>query len=449
MVEKIADNARDLELELEWFSHILSAKLRNYFAGENALVNIYAIAPPDFSKSDSFYGKFVTSCELTFAERLIVILALIPHIRPSLLDPFWTKNETTERGFTEFGGMRGVNHGGFMPTGETAAFILAGNDLELRFEMNHLFAADHPFAKHNILLLSTVAAGEPMLSGTLTISTEHLNWFITGIELKPNYNSEFPARLIETHLDWDQLILPSYTLEQLEEIRDWIKHGNTLLEDWEMNQKLKPGFTSLFYGPPGTGKTFSACLLGKYCGCDVYKIDLSLIISKYIGETEKNLAKIFDMAEHKGWILFFDEADALFGKRTKVSDAHDRYANQEVSYLLQRIEDFNGVVILASNFKTNIDAAFTRRFQSMISFAMPKASERFKIWQNAFSKKARLEKTVDLHSIAEKHEISGGTIMNVVRFASLRALSRNSSIILASDINEGIRRELHKEGRML
>src|SRR4029077_7397773 len=162
------------------------------------------------------------------------------------------------------------------------------------------------------------------------------------------------------------------TLTELDEIKQWVLHGSTLLHGWNMRHKLQPGFTSLFYGHPGTGKTLSACLLGKHCGCDVYKIDLSLIVSKYIGETEKNLGRIFDVAEHKGWILFFDEADALFGKRTRVSDSHDRFANQEISFLLQRIEEFDGVVILASNIKENIDDAFVRRFHSVVHFPMPK-----------------------------------------------------------------------------
>ncbi|MEY2564940.1 MAG: hypothetical protein QOH88_3133 [Verrucomicrobiota bacterium] len=224
-------------------------------------------------------------------------------------------------------------------------------------------------------------------------------------------------------------------------------HGHRLLKEWEMDRKLQPGFTSLFCGPPGTGKTLSACLLGQHCGCDVYKIDLSMIASKYIGETEKNLAKVFDLAEHKNWILFFDEADALFGKRTQVADAHDRFANQEISFLLQRIEEFHGVVILTSNIKTNIDDAFIRRFHSVVNFPMPKPRERLRIWRNAFSSRAVMEETVDLDLVADKYDLSGGTIMNVVRYSSLKALSRNENIILLEDIETGIRREFLKEGR--
>lgn len=446
MEDKLKANAADLEKEMAWFTGYLEVRLNSYFEKKG---NGAFPVPPDHSSGQSYFSNFISSRNLSIAERLTLILSLIPHIRPQLLDVLWAQNASTARGFTEFGGLKGINHSGFIPTGETAAFIVGGDDLQARFEVTRIFEGNHPFSKQSILSLSAVSPGEPLLSGALTISHEYLNWFLMGVERKPNYNLEFPAKLIETKLDWEQLILPAYTLEQLEEIKHWIMHGKTLLSDWEMDQKLKPGYTSLFYGQPGTGKTFSACLLGKHCNSDVYRIDLSMIVSKYIGETEKNLARIFDMAEHKNWILFFDEADALFGKRTKVEDSHDRYANQEVSYLLQRIEDFNGVVILASNLKTNIDQAFLRRFQSVIHFPMPKPSERLKIWLNAFSAKSVLEKNVNLHQVAEQYEISGGTIMNVVRYASLKALSRNSNVILQKDLEEAIRREFMKEGKSM
>lgn len=172
------------------------------------------------------------------------------------------------------------------------------------------------------------------------------------------------AKKITTTQSWDDLVLDGEVIKQLEEVMSWIKRGN--------DNKLKSGYRCLFYGPFGNGKTLSAGLLGKATGRDVYRIDLSMVISKYIGETEKNISKIFDRAENKNWILFFDEADALFGKRTSIRDAHDKYANQEISYLLQRIEEFNGVVILSTNLKTNIDRAFLRRLRSIIQFPIPK-----------------------------------------------------------------------------
>ena len=453
MADILSENAADLERDLSWFAEVLAARLNLYFQSdkidENMVSSIFDIPPPDLSHSYSYYAQLIRQHEFSSGERLTLLIAMIPHIRPQLLDVLWTKNEAIDRGFTEFGGLQGTTHGGFIPTGETVAFLLASDDLSTRFKLMRLFEGSHPFARYNILYLTSVNSDEPLLSGALTISREYLYRFTTGIERKPNFNSEFPARLIETKLNWDDLVLPFATLEQLNEIEHWIAHGHTLLQDWGMHYKLQPGFTSLFYGAPGTGKTFSVCLLGKHCGCDVYKIDLSMIVSKYIGETEKNLAKIFDMAEHKQWILFFDEADALFGKRTKVDSSHDRYANQEISFLLQRIEEFNGVTILASNLKTNIDDAFIRRFHSVVYFPMPKTTERLRIWEKAFSAKAVLEEKIDLSRIAEKYDLSGGIIMNVVRYSSLKALSRNGNIILIEDIEEGIRREFFKEGRAI
>src|SRR5690606_23710160 len=172
----------------------------------------------------------------------------------------------------------------------------------------------------------------------------------------------------------------------------------------------------------------------------VYRIDLSQVVSKYIGETEKNLEKVFRKAENKNWILFFDEADALFGKRSLVQNAHDKYANQEVSYLLQRVEDFPGLIILASNFKSNIDQAFIRRFNAIIHFPMPNHLERHQLWKTSVPPKAELAEDVDLLALAGKYELSGSAILSVIHYASLQTIHRNSNRILSQDIQEGIKR---------
>jgi SpoVK/Ycf46/Vps4 family AAA+-type ATPase len=180
-----------------------------------------------------------------------------------------------------------------------------------------------------------------------------------------------------------------------------------------------------------------------------------MIVSKFIGETEKNLAKVFDAASYKDWILFFDEADALFAQRTTASSSNDRHANQQTGYLLQRIEDFPGVVILASNLKANMDEAFTRRFQAMIHFAMPSAAERLILWQQAFAGSCELEDDVDLAKIAQKYELAGGAIINVLRHCALVAISRaeqkpqGSKKVSAMDVMQGIRREFSKDNKMM
>jgi SpoVK/Ycf46/Vps4 family AAA+-type ATPase len=175
-----------------------------------------------------------------------------------------------------------------------------------------------------------------------------------------------------------------------------------------------------------------------------------MVVSKFIGETEKNLSQLFDRAKNKDWILFFDEADALFGKRTNVRDAHDKYANQEVAYLLQRIENHNGLIILASNFKINIDEAFIRRFQSVIYFPLPSAAERLLLWKKTLPSTAdqKSPSDADLSAIAKKYEITGAGIVNVVQYCCLESLASNSKEITVEQIKTGIEREYQKEGKV-
>ncbi len=446
-LSRAAENAGDLQREFRWLSEVIGARVRRYFGKEKDAPSIAEIQPPALEKGSSLFADFIAHYNFGFAERAVLALALAPFAKPELLDVFFQKNKATERGFTEFGGQKGTTHGGFLPTGETVLFLLAGSDLTARFELQKLFERDHVFARHNILKLEPAAAGEPFLSGALKISREILDYLTTGEVHKPDFSTDFPARLLQTQMEWDDLILEKSVLGQIDELRIWLKHGQTLADDWGLAKKLRPGYRALFHGPPGTGKTLTATLLGKATSRDVYRIDLSAVVSKYIGETEKNLAKVFDRAENKGWILFFDEADALFGKRTEMKDAVGKYANQEVSFLLQRIEIFDGIILLASNRKGNLDEAFIRRFESIIHFPMPSKRERERLWREGFSKKSRLEKSVDIPAIAEKYEMSGGAILNVVRCASLMALERGEEIIRQADVLDGVRKEFLKEGK--
>ncbi len=447
MSDPITDNARDLEAELEWLGRVLDTRFKLYFGDETDVESVFDVAPPDLAGSESPYARFVRHYEMAFAERVAVVLALVPHIRPQLLDVFFVRNQTFDRPFTEFGGTSDGREGGFVPTRETLAFVLAGSRLDIRFRAQALFDGHHFFARHNILRLAPPAGQDPSPKSPLRLSDEYLSYFTTGEPRRPDFGANFPARYIETALTWDDLVLHPGTRRQVQEIETWLSHGETLMGEWGMAAKLRPGYRALFYGPPGTGKTMTACLLGKSTGHDVYKVDLSLVVSKYIGETEKNLARVFDQAEHKGWILFFDEADALFGKRSETKDAHDRYANQEVSYLLQRLETFDGIAILASNRRDNVDEAFSRRFEAVVFFPIPRPEERLVLWQQGFSSKAELDPALDLGAVAAEHELSGGSIMNVVRFASLEALKAGTNVIAGDTVLAGIRREYAKEGR--
>jgi AAA+ superfamily predicted ATPase len=438
-----------IQQELAWFEEVLDTRMKLYFGQECGYGSIGEVAPPEYKKEKGYYIDFIRSYRCSSAERLMLMLTLAPHVRPQLLDVFCVKNATYDKGFCEFGGVKGVTHGGFLPTGETALFLLAGEDLDSRMEAEKLFRASHPFFTNQILQLQEAGPNEPYMSGALTLSPDQVSCFTSGVNRKPHFSKDFPARLIHTQLEWEDLVLPEETLVQIEEIRTWIQYHPVLMNDWGFGKKLKPGYKCLFYGPPGTGKTLVACLIGKRCAMDVYRIDLSMLVSKYIGETEKNLEKIFQQAENKNWILFFDEADALFSKRSGVNDSHDRYANQETAYLLQRLEDFNGIVILATNLKNNIDEAFARRFQSMIYFPMPRPQDRLRLWERSFSTSTVLEEALDLKQLARRHDLTGGMIMNVIRYCSLMALQRKENIIRLQDAETGIQKELVKEGRIL
>ncbi len=446
--DPITGNAAALERELAWLGRLIDARFTDYFGSEHTGdeprgpdKSVLDTAAPELDGDGSAYAGFVRHYQLGFIERAAVALALAGELRPQLLDIFFTRNKQFDRRFTEFGGITTAVDGGFVPTAETLIYILGGADLELRLRLEPLFEAGHVFTAHHIL-----RGGPDPLRAPLRLSEEVLSLVTTGRPYRPVFGANFPAMRVETPLQWDDVVLHPGTRKQIDEILTWIEHGDTLLRTWAMAGKIRPGHRSLFYGPPGTGKSMTACLLGKTTGRDVYKVDLSLVVSKYIGETEKNLGRIFDQAEHRDWILFFDEADALFGKRSETRDAHDRYANQEVAFLLQRIETFDGVAILASNLRDNLDPAFARRFESVIYFPMPRPEERLRLWQRGFSTLAELEPGLDLEDLARQHPLSGGSIMNVIRHASLQSLRRGERLITASDILAGIRREQSKEG---
>lgn len=419
---------------------VIENRLNQFFDGQQTQKMDLKLNPPSLLNFNRQLNK---------DEYLVLMIALAPHIQPDFFDRIIQDKLPKAGDFPQLGGVRGKQFRGFLPTGETVLFILAGDDHERKFDVQQIFSEDHFFAKKRILWLDDPPAGEPAMSGKVVMSPEYVDLFTTGRISKPKFGMTFPAQLIETSLEWKDLILNDNTMHQIRDLENWINHGHTLLDDWGMKDRIKPGYRVLYYGPPGTGKTLAATLLGKYTGKDVYKIDLSMVISKFIGETEKNLANLFAKAEKHDWILFFDEADALFGKRTNVRDAHDKYANQEVSYLLQRVEMYNGLVILASNFRENIDEAFVRRFQSIIYFPKPKKEERLKIWQSAFPHQIQLDDSLDMDKISDKYELTGANIVNIVQQVCLQAIAHESKVLGEETLTNGIRRELAKEGKMM
>jgi SpoVK/Ycf46/Vps4 family AAA+-type ATPase len=270
-----------------------------------------------------------------------------------------------------------------------------------------------------------------------------------GCRLQSNQKLSALAKRIKPKYKWQDIILPEAKTEQLKEVVNYVKNRGVVYHDWGFDNKLSlgKGLNVLFSGPSGTGKTMAAEVMASELRLDLYKIDLSLVVSKYIGETEKNLNKIFKEAEDSNAILFFDEADALFGKRSEVRDSHDRYANIEISYLLQKMEENEGIVIMASNLSRNIDDAFMRRMHFNIEFPFPEEEYRYRIWKSLFPKDAPLSEDVDFEFLAGRFRLAGGNIKNIVVNAAFLA-AENSGVIGMEDVVRAARREFQKIGKI-
>jgi len=270
-----------------------------------------------------------------------------------------------------------------------------------------------------------------------------------GCRLQCNRKLSQLARKITPRCTWSDIVLPPDEFQQIQEMCNYVKHRYVVYNDWGFENKISlgKGLNILFSGPSGTGKTMAAEIIANELHLDFYKIDLSCIVSKYIGETEKNLSKIFNEAETSNCILFFDEADALFGKRSEVKDSHDRYANIEINYLLQKMEEHEGIVILATNFRTNIDEAFTRRMHFSLNFPFPDQEYRSRIWQKIFPAKTPKSTDIDIEFLSKRFKIPGGSIKNIALHAAFLAAG-NSKTVHMNHIIHAVKREYQKMGKL-
>ena len=274
--------------------------------------------------------------------------------------------------------------------------------------------------------------------------------FFSASRAHSNQKLNTLATKITPRYRWEDIVLPKDTLAQLREMVNTVRQRPVVYGQWGFDRKvaLGKGLSALFAGESGTGKTMAADIMAGELGQDLYKIDLSMLVSKYIGETEKNLNRVFGEAETSNAILFFDEADAIFGKRSEVKDSHDRYANIEISYLLQRMETYDGVVILASNLRGNLDEAFTRRLHFIVEFPFPEAADREIIWQVNFPPETPLAKEVDFRLLARRFRITGGNIRNIIMAAAFLAAEKSEPVNMVHLLH-ATRREYQKIGRLI
>lgn len=296
-------------------------------------------------------------------------------------------------------------------------------------------------AQFNLSLTAIQRIGEKLSAET----TLQAAWQACLVQTRPHL--DMLAQRIDSRATWDDIVLPEQEMAQLREIVAQVENRGIVYDQWGWRDKMTRGLgtTVLFGGESGTGKTFSAEILANHLNLNLYRIDLSQVVSKYIGETEKNLRKLFDAAEDGGAILFFDEADSLFGKRSETKSSNDRYANMETNYLLQRLEQFRGLAILTTNLLNNIDDAFMRRVRFIVKFPMPDDTDRSRIWQRIFPKNTPLG-DIDYDHLS-RFKLAGGSIYNAALNASFRAAGDGKQVEMPH-ILDAVRMEFDKGGRL-
>ncbi len=283
-------------------------------------------------------------------------------------------------------------------------------------------------------------SGQPVSSGSL---------FRAARQQSAHHLAQL-AQKIEPRYHWENIVLPAEELRTLKDLVAMLRYRSLVLEEWGVGQQLasSAGISALFSGEPGTGKTLAAQVIAAELELDLYRIDLSRVVSKYIGETEKNLDQIFDEAQNSNAILFFDEADAIFGKRSEVKDAHDRYANIEVGYLLQRMETYSGMTILATNLRTNLDDAFTRRLNFIVNFPFPDEDQRLRIWKVLLPVSLPHAEDIDWEFLARKFTLAGGNIRNILVAGAFLA-AQQGTVLNMDLILQAARQEMQKTGRFI
>lgn len=329
---------------------------------------------------------------------------------------------------------------------ELWGLLLEGVPQALTKEEQHLLAGQFSLTSGQIIAAASSAMSSAVQRERVVQSTD----LFEAARLHSGHYLDTLSQKIEPRYVWEDLVLPETPMTMLHELVSMVRSRPLVLDTWGLGRKLTAGagVSALFSGPPGTGKTLAAQIIANQLGIDLYRIDLSTVVSKFVGETEKNLERIFSEASNSNAILFFDEADAIFGKRSEVKDAHDRYANIEVGYLLQRMEGYDGVAILATNLRANLDDAFTRRLQFIINFPFPEQEYRLRIWQVLMPPDLPRSDDLDLELMSKRFKLAGGNIRNILVSAAFRAADDGECLTM-SHLMHGARREIQKMGRLI
>jgi hypothetical protein len=329
-------------------------------------------------------------------------------------------------------------------TGEVAR-TLAARTAAGRLAFPDLLAPDAPLVVAGLVEL---APADPALAGVLRASTDFVRWVLGRPPSLGGPDAGFPARPLTTVHRLEDVVLPRPRLGQLAALVERIRNRELVVNQWGFGRHHDSvsGLVALFHGPSGTGKSMAAAAIGRAAGLAVRQVDLSQVVDKYVGETSKRLGAVFDHAAREGWLLLFDEADAVFGKRTEVADAHDRYANQDVSYLLTRLDDHPGTVILTTNLLANIDEAFQRRVQTVVEFEPPGLPERSRLWSRVLPPATPIADGIDWGRLARLYPLTGAQIRDAAVDAAYQAAA-NGNVVTQEHLTSAIRAQFAKVGR--
>ena len=436
--EHTSENVACIVGELDWLSQRIDHLLHKEFSE-------YLPLPP--LRPGTAYEKLVSDYALTESDRVVLNLALAELFDPSVLAPFALLFKMPEKKM-RFGGLIKDHTAGFYPTVRTAIFLLADQDPEMRHYYYCHYNSRHPLFTSNLLLTSDVKECQGFLDRELLFNEQFLPTILQGNLPSLDGDSGFPARRGKRTHTMKDVILDETTITELEKLRRFARNMKKL---WQLpdSSRYRQNFIAIFSGDPGTGKSHTAEAIGNELNLPVYKVNFAQLVSKYIGETEKNLERVFDRFSGQPSILFFDEAEAIFSKRTEVKDSHDKHSNNEQSFLLQKIEEYNGIVILATNVQQlsqYFDKAFQRRIRQIVTFNFPEYAERVRLWENALAAPFRFEDGL-VERLAKNYQFSGGGIYNIVSEAVIEALDRSTETISFETVEQAMKDEFKKTGR--
>ncbi|BDD07446.1 ATP-binding protein [Aureibacter tunicatorum] len=435
--------AEQLFEEFKWIKKIFEARNQDKSTDFHLLAEDNLL--PEISNT-SYQSIFKETNEEDPYQRLLLALSLAATACPAIIDIF--KNPSND--FALY-----LSPEGFaLPTNETFLRMATGENYQHRISIQQAYtSSSNPMVSNHWLRLAEVdiKATESPLFKPLEPTSKLLKMLDLQNDSQEqqsmeNEQEKFPAKLITTKLEWSDIVFNSKTSEKLNEAVSYHYHKDTLAQEMGFGKHMKKGIRIIFHGPSGTGKTLTATALGKKLGKPVYRVDVPNIVSKYIGETNKNLEQLFAMAEGKDWILFFDEGDALLGKRSSQQSDHksSHYANQEIAYLLQRIEDFDGIIIIATNLKQNMDSAFMRRFELSIPFELPDYENRQKLWETYWPSRLQKSDDLDLTQIVKANKLSAASIINVLKRISLKCILSKNMIVHKELLESCIDEERYK-----